>query len=255
MRALLLAISLALLVGACGAPSKLQTASGRPEVSIPGTTVDAVKAEIVRAMASGGYRIVRDSQYEIAFDRPAQGPAAVLMGSRYDPVPMSRMSFSFAPMGSSVLVTGDASIVTNPGSGFEQRVDSNGGPDGTQLQEALNQLAASMDPASPRSQARQRGLIMGVSFSSVALAKSSGLQVPAGVTTGLYLRGVTPNMPGAKAGLQKGDVMIAFAGKPVTDDASLEAAIATLQPGARTQATVVRPSGEETVSIQFDKPR
>lgn len=252
MRRRIAAAFLALLVGGCGTPSKLQTASGRPEISIPGVTVDAVKAEVVRTMTTEGFRITRDTQYEMAFDRPAQGAAAVLFGSRYDPVPSSRISFSFASMGNSVLVTADAAVVTNPGSGFEQRTDTNGGPDGTAVQAMLEQIGKSLNPNSSRAQARKRGVVLGVSLATIAQAKAAGMAVSA--PAGVVVRGVTPGMPAARAGILKSDVIVSWAGQPTDNEAQFEAALAATSAGATIRLGIVRGTEQLEIPVTFDKP-
>lgn len=249
MRVLFLIVALSL--AGCGAPSKLQTASGKPEVSIPGTTVDAVKPEIVRTMTAEGYRITRDTQYEMAFDRPAQGAAAVLMGSRYDGVPNSRISFSFAPTGNSVLVTGDAAVITNPGSAFERRTDMNGGPDGTAVQSILDQISKVADPTSPRAQARARGVLLGVALATVAQAKAQRLPISA--PAGIVVRGVTPGMPAARAGILKHDVLVTWSGKPIEDEPQLEAAIASTTAGSTVVLGVVRGTEQLDIPVTFEK--
>lgn len=92
MRAIL-AAALCIMVAACAAPVRQSTASGRPEVTIHHAAPDRVKAALVSGMMNRGYRITRDTQFEIAFDRPVENLlAAALLGSSYDAQPNARVA-------------------------------------------------------------------------------------------------------------------------------------------------------------------
>jgi len=60
---------------------------------------------------------------------------------------------------------------------------------------------------------------------------------------------VTPGGPAAQAGLQPGDVIIRFAGQPITDATALLDAIRSEQPGARVSVTFIRSGATHTVDI------
>jgi cell division septation protein DedD len=141
---------LAALLFGCGTPVRQNTASGRPEVTIANVPADRVKSALVNEMINGGYRITKDSQFEIAFDRPIDNlAAAVLFGSRYDAQPNARVAYSIAQVGSDVRVVADMAIITNPGSGFEQRTDVSAGADSPKIQELLNRVSASLTSVPP----------------------------------------------------------------------------------------------------------
>jgi serine protease Do len=71
---------------------------------------------------------------------------------------------------------------------------------------------------------------LGVTVQSVALPHS---QSPAGQDAGLMVAGMAPNGPADRAGLLVGDVLLAVAGEPVEDAASLRAALARAGEGVR----------------------
>ncbi len=51
---------------------------------------------------------------------------------------------------------------------------------------------------------------------------------------------VRPKSPAARAGLQEGDVVVEFAGKPIADFPALRAVTLTLKPGQAVAATLLR---------------
>jgi len=59
-------------------------------------------------------------------------------------------------------------------------------------------------------------------------------------TDGVLVGDVTPDSPGANAGLQKGDVVVAVNGQPVTDAQDLRLRVSQLAPGTTVRLDVVR---------------
>ena len=138
---------LALCCAGCAAPVAHMTASGKPEVTIQRTTADAIKSAIVNRMVNGGYRITKDTPYEVAFDRPVQNIAAqVLLGSKYDSQPNARVSYMIATIGADVRIVTDIAIITNPGSPFEQRTEMNNSQDSSDVQRLLNEIKYTVEP-------------------------------------------------------------------------------------------------------------
>ena len=70
-----------------------------------------------------------------------------------------------------------------------------------------------------------------------------------GVTQGALLRTVSPDSPGAQAGLQTGDLILRFNGQEIRDDAHLRELVAQTAPGARIALVVKREGGERTVNV------
>ncbi len=79
---------------------------------------------------------------------------------------------------------------------------------------------------------------LGVAVQDVtpAMATPLGLTTPGGALVG----DVTEGSPAAKAGLMRGDVVIAIDGKPVADSRGLRMLIAEASPGAQVRLSVVR---------------
>jgi serine protease Do len=77
------------------------------------------------------------------------------------------------------------------------------------------------------------------------LAESFGL----GSARGALVSNVEPDAPAAKAGLQTGDVIVAFNGKPITESGELPAIVAETKPGETATARVWRNGAERDVKI------
>jgi serine protease Do len=72
-------------------------------------------------------------------------------------------------------------------------------------------------------------------------------------TKGVLIEEVTPNTPGARAGLQPGDVVIAFNGKSVSRSAELQRLVGDAEVGSKANLTVLRNGKEVTVTAQLDE--
>ena len=68
-------------------------------------------------------------------------------------------------------------------------------------------------------------------------------------TRGVLVNGVAENGPAAKAGIRRGDVIVAFNGKPVTDGNTLRNQIAGTQPNTQVKRTVVRDKREQEMPV------
>jgi serine protease Do len=77
------------------------------------------------------------------------------------------------------------------------------------------------------------------------LAESFGL----GKARGALVSNVEPNAPAAKAGLQTGDVIVAFNGKPIAESGELPTIVADVRPGETATARVWRNGAERDVKI------
>lgn len=73
------------------------------------------------------------------------------------------------------------------------------------------------------------------------------LRGPLGTMLGAYIRQVTVGSPADKAGIQAGDVIVRFNGKPISDEAMLRDAIAAAGPAADVKIEVLRDGQKRTV--------
>jgi serine protease Do len=95
-----------------------------------------------------------------------------------------------------------------------------------------------------------RGRI-GVTIQNVnaELADSFGLDRPQGA----LVSSVVKDGPGAKAGLQPGDVILAVDGKTIEQSTELPVIIARVKPGTPTNLTVFRGGKEQKISVNVDQ--
>jgi hypothetical protein len=144
---ILIVFAVALFCGSCSHPVQHETASGHPEVTVQNVAADKVKAALVNKMLNKGYRITRDTQFELAYDKPVENVmASVLLGSKYDSQPNARVAYSIAQVGKDVRVVADLAVITNPGSAFERRTDLNRGVESPKVQTFLDDMASEVRP-------------------------------------------------------------------------------------------------------------
>ncbi|MFZ1640966.1 MAG: DegQ family serine endoprotease [Candidatus Contendobacter sp.] len=88
---------------------------------------------------------------------------------------------------------------------------------------------------------------MGVTLQEVTqdLARSFNLEQPRGA----LVADVSADGPAAKAGLKTGDIIVAYAGKPVNDSADLPPLVGSTKPGANKTITVIRDGREREIAV------
>jgi serine protease Do len=91
-----------------------------------------------------------------------------------------------------------------------------------------------------------RGRI-GVQIDQVSkeVAESIGLGAPRGA----LVRGVEPNAPAAKAGVEPGDIIVKFDGKAIEKSVDLPRLVGNTKPGTKSSMTVFRRGAERNLSI------
>ncbi|HVM23163.1 MAG TPA: Do family serine endopeptidase [Sphingomicrobium sp.] len=98
-----------------------------------------------------------------------------------------------------------------------------------------------------RGQRPQRGYL-GVSLQAVDEDLAPALGIPK--DTGELVRSVVPGAPGARAGLQQGDVIVRVNGQQVTPEQTVSYLIANTPVGARIPLEIVRGGRRMTVTVQ-----
>jgi serine protease Do len=93
-----------------------------------------------------------------------------------------------------------------------------------------------------------RGVI-GVNVDTDHLSKEAAAALGLPNTNGAVIRSVTAGQPAEKAGLEAGDVVVEFNGKPVTDSASLVSLVVATKPGTTVPITVIRDRQRKTLNI------
>ncbi len=90
---------------------------------------------------------------------------------------------------------------------------------------------------------------LGVMLQDLSPAMAKALQL--GDQSGVLVSDVVDDSPAAKAGLQDGDVIVAFAGKPLSDYDSLTAAVRAAKPGEKVDVTVLRDGKKKTIKVEL----
>jgi len=71
------------------------------------------------------------------------------------------------------------------------------------------------------------------------------------ISEGAYIENVSDGSPADKAGLEEGDIVTAFDGKPMADAASLQERVRETEPGKEVPVEVLRKGGLETVNVKL----
>ena len=69
--------------------------------------------------------------------------------------------------------------------------------------------------------------------------------------SGALVGDVTPDSPASKAGVQKGDIILAVNGKPVNDSAQLRMNLSLMQPGTQVNLTILRDGTERQMTARL----
>ena len=72
-------------------------------------------------------------------------------------------------------------------------------------------------------------------------------------TAGAVLSTVNPNGPADKAGLEPGDVIVEFNGRPISDSDALVDMVVATKPGTSVPLTIVRDKQRKTLSITIEE--
>jgi serine protease Do len=90
---------------------------------------------------------------------------------------------------------------------------------------------------------------LGVAIQDITpeLAKSFNLTEEKGA----LIAEVYPDSPAAKAGIQRGDIVKKFNGKPIEDPTSLSLAVGAVQPGADADMEIVRGGKDYTIKVKL----
>jgi serine protease Do len=138
-------------------------------------------------------------------------------------------------IGMNTAIYTDAQRAANIGIGFATPINT--------IRELLPQLRAGKI---------SRGVI-GVSIDSNPITKEAAKELGLPNTNGAVISSVTPNTPAAKAGLERGDVIVEFNGRPLTDSNSLVSMVVATKPGTTVPITIFRDNQRKTLNITPDE--
>jgi serine protease Do len=134
-------------------------------------------------------------------------------------------------IGMNTAIYTDAARAANLGIGFATPINT--------VRELLPQLRAGKI---------SRGVI-GVSISKDPITKELAKEFGLPNTNGAVISSVAPDTPAKRAGLEAGDVIVEFNGRPVTDSDSLVAMVVATKPGTTVPVTIYRDNQRKTLSI------
>src|SRR5262245_55795909 len=97
-----------------------------------------------------------------------------------------------------------------------------------------------------------RGVI-GVSIMRDPITKDAAKDLGLPSTSGAVISSVGPDTPASRAGLQRGDVIVEFNGRPVTDSDSLVSMVVATKPGTTVPVTIYRDNKRQTLNITPDE--
>ena len=126
-----------------------------------------------------------------------------------------------------------------------QILSTSGGNIGIGFAIPSNMARNVMDQLSKTGKVHRGQLGIAIQPMTPELAKQFGLSE----TRGVLVNGVTENGPAAKAGIRRGDVIVAFNGKPVTDGNTLRNQIAGTAPGTQVKLTILRDKREQEIPV------
>jgi len=138
-------------------------------------------------------------------------------------------------IGMNTAIYTDAQRAANIGIGFATPINT--------IRELLPQLRAGKI---------SRGVI-GVSIGRDPITKDTAQALGLPNTNGAIVSSVSPGTPAAKAGIERGDVIVEFNGRPVTDSDSLVSMVVATKPGTTVPVTLYRNNQKKTLSITPDE--
>ena len=123
--------------------------------------------------------------------------------------------------------------------------EEGGGNEGVGFAIPVNMARGIMDQLVKNGKVSRGYIGVGIEAVTPDLAKAFGMATPEGALVGE----VEPDSPGAKAGLQRGDIILAVDGQAVSDEHDLRLRIAGMSPGQTVKLEILRNGQKQTVSV------
>jgi hypothetical protein len=136
-------------------------------------------------------------------------------------------------------------VVHQTGGGGTMTVHANGSNNGTVVVKSIEPLAEDDQPA------RRDRPWLGVGVDEAPEALASQLKLAPGV--GLVVIYVAPDSPGAKAGLEKNDVLVEFEGQQLVHPTQLRKLVRVRKDGDKVELTLYRAGKKQTVTAALGK--
>ncbi len=123
--------------------------------------------------------------------------------------------------------------------------DGGGGNVGVGFAIPVNMARDIMEQLVKNGKVRRGYIGVGIEAVNPDLAKAFGMTAP----TGALIGQVEPDSPGAKAGLQRGDIVLSVNGQAVSDERDLRLRIAAIAPGETVKLEILRNGQRQTVNV------
>ena len=127
--------------------------------------------------------------------------------------------------------------------------EEGGGNEGVGFAIPINMARGIMDQLVKNGKVSRGYIGVGIEAVTPDLAKAFGMTTPEGALVGE----VEPNSPGSRAGLQRGDIILAVDGQPVSDERDLRLRIAAMSPGQTVKLLILRNGQNQTVSVTLEE--
>lgn len=145
-------VTAAVLCSAC-ATSGPKTPTGRPELIVPGVTIEEARNRILVGLAERGYTLEQSSTNLVSAVRLNDNVgASLLLGSSYDTNVYSRVQLTLAEMEGKTRIYGSFAALSNYGSAFQRVTDLSTGGGGLSVQQWLEKLFPEHEPLGLRTE-------------------------------------------------------------------------------------------------------
>ena len=144
MRAAIPLLAITILAGCVSGTKMEKTASGRPEVTIPGATQEAVQGELFSLCNNSAAAVRSSSPNEVVCGKPMEGGSAIaaqlLVGNSYSTPPVALARFTIWKVGQDVRVSAYQWVETQMAMGQVRTVELNSPQAFNALQSKLNDI-------------------------------------------------------------------------------------------------------------------
>jgi serine protease Do len=214
-----------LAVDTGGSPA-LAWSDSEPDLGLPVYAVAAL---------AGGRRVTAGAVSSV--DRAFRGPRGRLVtGAIEHTAPLARGTSGSPVVDDAGRLVGITTLRLGDGFSIAQ-------PAGPDLRDRVDALAAGREPAR---------VLLGIGVAPAPVARRLRAAVGLPERDGALVRSVADGSAAQRAGIARGDLIVAIGDDDVTDPAGLEAALATRRPGDEVTVRLVRGSDELTVTVAFD---
>ena len=131
---------------ACASPPQ-EARSGKPEVTISGTTMDKLKTALVSEMSKRKFRVTKETASEMSFEQPASSSVLqAVASSDAGKNAIERVTYTVATVGGDMHVVADVAVVRKLAA-MEKPIDINQSAEAQTVQSVLDKIAGEIGTA------------------------------------------------------------------------------------------------------------